>query len=113
MSRSSEYLIACQRETGIILACFGNYLGKEDMMGKRETGLPLTLSVPRYGKLVYEVSDDSSYAAAKRGDWPTINVGGKKRVPVRLALRQLAGDDAALLEAVTRDLLLKLEQAAA
>jgi hypothetical protein len=32
---------------------------------------------------------------------------------VRIALRQLAGDDAALLEAVTKDLLIKLEKAAA
>jgi hypothetical protein len=40
-------------------------------------------------------------------------MGGKRRVPVRIALRQVAGDDAALLEAVTRDLVLKLEKVAA
>jgi hypothetical protein len=100
-------------QIGVILACFGNYLAKEDAMSKREMPLPLTMSVPQFGKLVFDISDNSAYAAAERGDIPTIEMGGKKRVPVRIALRRLAGDDAALLEAVTRDLLLKLEKAAA
>jgi hypothetical protein len=82
-------------------------------MSKRETALPLTMSVPQFARLVFDIGLNSAYAAAERGDIPTILMGGKKRVPVRIALRQLAGDDAALLEAITRDLLIKLEKAAA
>ena len=51
-------------------------------MNKRETALPLTMSVPQFGKLVFDISDNSAYAAADRGDIPTIKLGGKRRVPV-------------------------------
>lgn len=71
--------------------------------------LPITMSVPQFGKLVFEIGENSAYAAAERGDIPTIEMGGKKRVPVRIALRRVAGDDPVLLDAVTKDLLLKLE----
>jgi hypothetical protein len=44
--------------------------------------LPKTLSVPEAGKLYYGLSRNSSYAAAERGDIPTIKIGRLLRVPV-------------------------------
>jgi hypothetical protein len=82
-------------------------------MGQRELAIPLTMSVPQFGKLVFEISENSSYAAAERGDIPTIEMGGKKRVPVRVALRRVAGNDPAMLDALMKDLSAKLEKAAA
>jgi hypothetical protein len=82
-------------------------------MSKHERSLPLTLSVPQYGKMVYGIGENSSYAAADRGDIPTIEMGGKKRVPVRLALQQLAGGDLGILDALMKDLSAKLEKVAA
>jgi hypothetical protein len=79
-------------------------------MSKHEKSLPLTMSVPKWGRLAFEISENPSYAAADQGDIPTIEMGGKRRVPVRVALRQLAGDDPAVLEAVTKDLCAKLEK---
>jgi len=81
-------------------------------MSKHERSLPLTLSVPQYGKMVYGIGENSSYAAADRGDIPTIEMGGKKRVPVRLALQQLAGGDLGILDALMKDLSAKLEKVA-
>jgi hypothetical protein len=82
-------------------------------MSRREQTLPLTMSVPQFGKLVFEIGESSAYAAAERGDIPTIEMGGKKRVPVRVALRRVAGDDPAVLDALMKDLSSKLERVAA
>ena len=79
-------------------------------MSKHEKPLPLTLSVPQYGKMVYDIGENSSYAAADRGDIPTIEMGGKRRVPVRVALQQLAGGDLGILDALMKDLCAKLEK---
>ena len=43
----------------------------------------LTISVPEAGKIYYGLSRNGSYAAAARGEIPTIRVGRLKRVPVR------------------------------
>jgi len=82
-------------------------------MSKHERSLPLTLSVPQYGKMVYGIGENSSYAAADRRDFPTIKMGGLRRVPVRAGLRQLAGNDPAVLDAMTKDLCAKLDKATA
>jgi hypothetical protein len=73
-------------------------------------GLPLTVSIPVYGDIAYGLSRNSSYAAARFGVFPTVDARGKRRVPVRLALRQLAGGDEAVLETVTRDFAIKLQE---
>jgi hypothetical protein len=44
---------------------------------------PLTLDVPTAGKRYYDLERDASYAAARRGDIPTIRVGRNLRVPIR------------------------------
>ena len=41
-----------------------------------------TLSIPKAGHDYYGLGKNASYEAAKRGDIPFIQVGGKKRVPV-------------------------------
>lgn len=41
-----------------------------------------TISVPDAGAVFYGLSRNGSYEAARRGDIPTIKVGGKIRVPV-------------------------------
>jgi len=48
-----------------------------------------TISVPEAGKRYYGLSRNGSYAAARRGEIPTIKVGRLKRVPVRALERIL------------------------
>jgi hypothetical protein len=47
------------------------------------TDAPLTLSVPLAGKRYFNLSRNGSYAAAERGEIPTIRIGRLLRVPVR------------------------------
>jgi hypothetical protein len=41
-----------------------------------------TLSIPEAGWAFYKLGRHGAYEAARRGDIPTMDVGGKKRVPV-------------------------------
>jgi excisionase family DNA binding protein len=50
---------------------------------------PLTLSVPEAGKRYFGLSRNAAYAAADRGEIPTIKVGRLLRVPVRAMDRLL------------------------
>jgi hypothetical protein len=47
------------------------------------TAMPLTVSVPEAGRRYFGLSRNSSYAAAERGDIPTIRVGRLLRVPIK------------------------------
>jgi Helix-turn-helix domain len=49
---------------------------------------PLAISVPQAGKKYFGLSRNGAYAAATRGDIPTIKIGRLLRVPVR-ALEQM------------------------
>jgi hypothetical protein len=82
-------------------------------MDATEYEIPVTVSVPEYGQAALGLSRNGSYAAAIAGVIETIEVQGKKRAPVRKNLLRLAGDDPAILEAVTRDFLSKLRRKAA
>jgi hypothetical protein len=65
--------------------------------------LPITVSVPLWGRIILGIGENSAYAAATRGDFPTLKIGGLRRVPVRLAARQIVGDDeAAIAELASR-----------
>ena len=44
---------------------------------------PITISVPEAGKRYFDLSRNASYAAAERGEIPTIRIGRLLRVPVR------------------------------
>jgi hypothetical protein len=44
---------------------------------------PKTMTVPAAGKEYFGLSRNASYAAAERGDIPTIKIGRLLRVPVR------------------------------
>jgi hypothetical protein len=44
---------------------------------------PLTISVPDAGKKYFGLSRNGAYAAAERGELPTIRIGKLLRVPVR------------------------------
>jgi len=44
----------------------------------------LTISVPEAGKRLADLSRNASYAAAARGEIPTIRLGRLLRVPLRL-----------------------------
>ena len=46
---------------------------------------PKTLSVPEFGRLYFNMSEPTSYAAAKRGDFPVIQIGKLLRVPIAAA----------------------------
>lgn len=50
---------------------------------------PFTLSVPEAGRKYFDLSRASSYAAAGRGEIPTIRIGHLLRVPVRAMERKL------------------------
>jgi hypothetical protein len=50
--------------------------------------------VPDVGRICFGLSRNGSYDAAKRGDFPTIDVGRLKKVPTA-ALRKLLGIEAA------------------
>jgi hypothetical protein len=50
---------------------------------------PKTLSVPEAGRRYFDLARNASYDAAKRGDLPTIKIGGKLRVPVIVLERML------------------------
>ena len=47
-----------------------------------------TLSVPKAGRDYFDLGRNAAYAAAKRGDIPTIRIGKLLRVPIR-ALEQM------------------------
>ena len=49
---------------------------------------PHTISVPEAGRKYFGLSRNASYAAAARGDIPTIKIGKLLRVPVR-AIEQM------------------------
>lgn len=51
--------------------------------------LPKTLSVPEAGKIYFDIGKNASYEAARRGDIPVIQIGGRKRVPVAAMERML------------------------
>jgi hypothetical protein len=44
---------------------------------------PLTIPVPEAGKKYFGLSRGASYAAAERGDIPTVRIGRLLKVPVR------------------------------
>ena len=50
---------------------------------------PKTLSVPEAGRRYFNLSRNSSYEAASRGDLPTIRIGRLLRVPVVALERML------------------------
>jgi Helix-turn-helix domain len=50
---------------------------------------PKTLSVPQAGRKYFDLSRGAAYAAAARGDIPTIRIGRKLRVPIAALERLL------------------------
>jgi hypothetical protein len=48
-----------------------------------------TLSVPEAGRIYFDLGMNASYEAAKRGDIPTIKIGGKIRALVPAIERTL------------------------
>jgi hypothetical protein len=54
-----------------------------------ETGSK-TLSVPEAGLIYFDLGRNASYAAAARGEIPTIKIGSRLRVPVVLLDQMLA-----------------------
>jgi hypothetical protein len=50
---------------------------------------PLTIAVPEAGKRYFNLSRNGSYAAAERGEIPTVRIGRLLRVPVRALERIL------------------------
>src|SRR5262249_3083948 len=69
------------------------YYGVYSLRPLRATNMndeaPLTITVPEAGKRYFNLSRDASYAAAQRGDIPTIRIGRLLRVPVRAMERLL------------------------
>lgn len=57
------------------------------------TSTAMTISVPEAGKTYFDLSRNAAYAAAKRGDFPTIKIGKLLRVPVRALERKLDAAD--------------------
>ena len=59
---------------------------------KVEDRPPLVMSVPEAGRKYLGLSPAGSYAAAARGELPTLRVGRLLKVPVIRMERLLAGD---------------------
>lgn len=59
-------------------------MSKEDQTAERKT-----LTVPEAGLQYFGLRRDASYAAAARGDLPTIRIGRSLRVPVAALERML------------------------
>jgi hypothetical protein len=55
-----------------------------------EPQTPITISIEEAGKRYFNLSRNSSYAAADRGDLPIIRVGRLRRVVVAALERRLA-----------------------
>lgn len=53
----------------------------------------LTVSVPVAGRVVFGLGRDASYAAARRGEIPTVQFGRALRVPTHEALRLVGFSD--------------------
>ena len=51
--------------------------------------IELTISVPEAGRRYFDMGRGASYAAAERGEIPTIRIGRLLRVPVRALERML------------------------
>ena len=64
--------------------------------------LPLTVSVPMFGRIVYGIGRNAAYDAARRGDFPVCEIGGLKRVPVRIALKAVVGEGADITPLLAR-----------
>lgn len=52
-------------------------------------GIPKTMSVPEAGRWYFGLSRNGSYAAAARGEIPTLRIGRLLRVPVAACERML------------------------
>ena len=52
---------------------------------------PKTLTVPEAGRVYFDLGRNASYAAAARGEIPTIRIGSRLRVPV-VRLEQMLAD---------------------
>lgn len=50
---------------------------------------PVTITVPEAGRRYFGLSRNGSYAAAERGEIPTLRIGRLLRVPVRALERML------------------------
>lgn len=59
------------------------------MKDPRASEQPLTISVPEAGRRYFGLSRGASYAAAERGELPTIRVGRLLKVPVAAMERML------------------------
>jgi hypothetical protein len=53
------------------------------------TSGPQTLTIPDAGRIYFGLCRNAAYAAAKRGEIPTIKIGKLLRVPVRALEQQL------------------------
>ena len=60
----------------------------------KKKGPPLTLSVPEAGQRYFGIGRNASYRAADRGEIPTIQIGGLRRVPVVRMEKMLTGESA-------------------
>ena len=64
-------------------------LMRDTMSWDLATESPKTISVPEAGRKYFELSRGAAYAAAARGDIPTIRIGRKLRVPIVAVERML------------------------
>jgi hypothetical protein len=79
-------------------------------MNQSEPVLPTTLPLLIFCRAAFDIGDVGAYQAQRRGDVPTIKIGGLWKVPTRVALAKIAGNDPEILKAVTADFLAKLRQ---
>jgi hypothetical protein len=62
---------------------------KKKAEGPRPNKSTETMSIPAAGEKYFNLSRNGSYAAAARGEIPTIQIGKLRRVPIRAMERML------------------------
>jgi hypothetical protein len=71
------YLLRTKTNAAILVAVIHHY------RRLRMNTTPKTMTVPEAGREYFDLSRNAAYAAAKRGEIPTIRIGKLLRVPVR------------------------------
>jgi hypothetical protein len=67
------------------------YKNVPSIIGDKMDDLPKTITVPEAGEKYFGLSRNGSYAAAERGDIPTIRIGRLLRVPTAKMEAMLRG----------------------
>ena len=73
----------------IMLRLQDSFVSRNAPRAPRRADQTITISVPEAGKRYFGLGRNASYAAAERGELPTVKIGKKLRVPIDALERKL------------------------